>query len=161
MLLQVVFHARLAAGGPSAPWSIDDVAGDLVDKLVRRHPHVFAGTSADDLEGTLGGAQGGREGPDVGHRRRAAVAAGAVAGRQAAEARRHGSAPRCRPSTGSAASCGSSCAAAATPGSTRRWRCGRRRAPTATGWPRRRPRVLAEGRDPAALTPQEWASRWA
>ena len=26
--------------------------GDLVDKLVRRHPHVFAGTSADDLEGT-------------------------------------------------------------------------------------------------------------
>ncbi len=51
MLLQVVFHARLAEEG-AAPWSIDDVAGDLVDKLVRRHPHVFAGTSADDLEGT-------------------------------------------------------------------------------------------------------------
>ena len=31
---------------------IDDVAGDLVDKLVRRHPHVFAGASADDLEGS-------------------------------------------------------------------------------------------------------------
>jgi XTP/dITP diphosphohydrolase len=55
VLLQVVFHARLAeeaAGEGTAPWSIDDVAGDLVDKLVRRHPHVFAGTSADDLEGT-------------------------------------------------------------------------------------------------------------
>ena len=51
VLLQVVFHARLAEEA-QAPWSIDDVAGDLVDKLVRRHPHVFAGTSADDLEGT-------------------------------------------------------------------------------------------------------------
>ena len=37
---------------PTRPWSVDDVAGDLVDKLVRRHPHVFAGGSADDLEGT-------------------------------------------------------------------------------------------------------------
>ncbi len=51
VLLQVVFHARLAQEGVQ-PWSIDDVAGDLVDKLVRRHPHVFAGGSADDLEGS-------------------------------------------------------------------------------------------------------------
>ncbi len=51
VLLQVVFHARLAQESES-PWSIDDVAGDLVDKLVRRHPHVFAGASADDLEGS-------------------------------------------------------------------------------------------------------------
>ena len=51
VLLQVVFHARLAQDG-AQPWSIDDVAGDLVDKLVRRHPHVFAGGSADDLEGS-------------------------------------------------------------------------------------------------------------
>ena len=49
VLLQVVFHARLAS---ETGWGIDDVAGDLVDKLVRRHPHVFAGASADDLEGT-------------------------------------------------------------------------------------------------------------
>ena len=43
VLLQVVFHARLAAER-SAPdgWDIDDVAAGLVDKLVRRHPHVFA-----------------------------------------------------------------------------------------------------------------------
>ena len=50
VLLQVVFHARLAQEA-DRPWSVDDVAGDLVDKLVRRHPHVFAGASADDLEG--------------------------------------------------------------------------------------------------------------
>ena len=41
VLLQVAFHARLAEEA-EAPWSVDDVAGDLVDKLVRRHPHVFA-----------------------------------------------------------------------------------------------------------------------
>ena len=49
VLLQVVFHARLAQEADE-PWSIDDVAGDLVDKLVRRHPHVFAGGDASDLE---------------------------------------------------------------------------------------------------------------
>ena len=49
LLLQIVFHARIASENG---WGIDDVAGDLVDKLVRRHPHVFAGTSADDLEGS-------------------------------------------------------------------------------------------------------------
>ena len=51
VLLQVVFHARLAQEA-ERPWSVDDVAGDLVDKLVRRHPHVFADASADDLEGS-------------------------------------------------------------------------------------------------------------
>jgi XTP/dITP diphosphohydrolase len=51
VLLQVAFHARLAEESADA-WSIDDVAGDLVDKLVRRHPHVFAGASTDDLDGT-------------------------------------------------------------------------------------------------------------
>lgn len=42
VLLQVVFHARIAEESPDRPWSIDDVAATLVDKLVRRHPHVFA-----------------------------------------------------------------------------------------------------------------------
>ncbi len=43
VLLQVLFHARVAADGE---WSfdIDDVAGGLVAKLVGRHPHVFAGS---------------------------------------------------------------------------------------------------------------------
>jgi XTP/dITP diphosphohydrolase len=46
LLLQVVFHSRIAAEDPDDPWSVDDVAGDIVDKLVRRHPHVFGGSGA-------------------------------------------------------------------------------------------------------------------
>jgi XTP/dITP diphosphohydrolase len=49
VLLQVVFHSRIAAERPSSDgggWTIDDVAGDIVDKLVRRHPHVFGSASA-------------------------------------------------------------------------------------------------------------------
>ena len=54
VLLQVVFHARVAeeAAEPQERWSVDDLAGELVAKLVRRHPHVFAGGSAEDLEGS-------------------------------------------------------------------------------------------------------------
>ncbi len=43
VLLQVVFHARLAIEDPDDPFDVDDVARDLVAKLVHRHPHVFAG----------------------------------------------------------------------------------------------------------------------
>ncbi len=43
VLLQVLFHARIAAETPrdEGGFDIDDVAGDLVAKLIRRHPHVF------------------------------------------------------------------------------------------------------------------------
>lgn len=41
LLFQVVFHARIAQERAEDPWSVDDVAAGLVDKLVRRHPHVF------------------------------------------------------------------------------------------------------------------------
>jgi MazG family protein len=41
VLLQVVFHARVAAERPGG-YTIDDVADGIVAKLVRRHPHVFA-----------------------------------------------------------------------------------------------------------------------
>lgn len=47
LLLQVAFHARIAEEAPLDPWSVDDVAGDIVDKLVRRHPHVFGSERAD------------------------------------------------------------------------------------------------------------------
>ncbi|HYN75976.1 MAG TPA: MazG family protein [Candidatus Limnocylindria bacterium] len=53
VLLQVVFHARVASEDPDAPWDVDAVAGDLIDKLVRRHPHVFASeeaTTPDEVE---------------------------------------------------------------------------------------------------------------
>jgi NTP pyrophosphatase (non-canonical NTP hydrolase) len=46
LVLQVVFHSRIAAEHPDEPWSVDDVAGDIVDKLVRRHPHVFGASTA-------------------------------------------------------------------------------------------------------------------
>lgn len=43
VLLQVLFHSRIAAETPGGAggFDIDDVADGLVDKLVRRHPHVF------------------------------------------------------------------------------------------------------------------------
>jgi XTP/dITP diphosphohydrolase len=50
LLLQVVFHARIAAEDPDSGWSIDDVASDIVAKLVRRHPHVFADVHAPTAE---------------------------------------------------------------------------------------------------------------
>jgi ATP diphosphatase len=39
LLLQVVFHARMAE--EAALFTFDDVAAAIVDKMVRRHPHVF------------------------------------------------------------------------------------------------------------------------
>ncbi|KRE62039.1 hypothetical protein ASG78_02930 [Nostocoides sp. Soil756] len=43
VLLQVVFHARVAEDAPEGDaFDVDTVAGLLVEKLVRRHPHVFA-----------------------------------------------------------------------------------------------------------------------
>ncbi|MFI5935586.1 MazG family protein [Actinoplanes sp. NPDC051494] len=51
VLLQVVLHARLAENLPEDErWTIDDVAGTLVDKMVRRNPHVFAGEAVDGVE---------------------------------------------------------------------------------------------------------------
>ncbi len=52
LLLQVVFHARLAQEDADDPFDVQDVAADLVAKLVRRHPHVFADEqAAHDDEG--------------------------------------------------------------------------------------------------------------
>jgi len=42
VLLQVVFHARVAAERTDGTgFTIDDVAAGIVGKLTRRHPHVF------------------------------------------------------------------------------------------------------------------------
>jgi XTP/dITP diphosphohydrolase len=48
LLLQVVFHARVAAEAIEQGFTIDDVAGGIVEKLVHRHPHVFAGLEVAD-----------------------------------------------------------------------------------------------------------------
>ena len=42
VLLQVLFHARVAAEDAGDPFDIDDVADALVTKLMGRHPHIFA-----------------------------------------------------------------------------------------------------------------------
>ena len=46
LLLQVVFHARMAQ--EAGAFDFSDVAAAICDKMVRRHPHVFAGAQADD-----------------------------------------------------------------------------------------------------------------
>lgn len=48
ILLQVYFHARIAEEDPNDPFSIQDVAQSIADKLIRRHPHVFAGLAVGD-----------------------------------------------------------------------------------------------------------------
>ena len=47
VLLQVYFHARMAEEHPTDPFSLEDVAQTVAEKLIRRHPHVFA--EAEDL----------------------------------------------------------------------------------------------------------------
>jgi XTP/dITP diphosphohydrolase len=52
LLLQVVFHARIAQEADPT-FSLDAIAQGVVDKLVRRHPHVFTDlvvTSNEELE---------------------------------------------------------------------------------------------------------------
>ena len=42
VLYQLLFHADLAAANLSDPFDIDDVAGEVEEKMRQRHPHVFA-----------------------------------------------------------------------------------------------------------------------
>ncbi len=54
VLLQAIFHARLAEEAPEGQrWNIDDVAAGLVQKLVSRHPHVFGDTSVSGSDEVL------------------------------------------------------------------------------------------------------------
>ncbi len=48
LLLQVVFHAQMAR--EQGAFGFDDVVAAICDKMVRRHPHVFAGASVEDAE---------------------------------------------------------------------------------------------------------------
>jgi tetrapyrrole methylase family protein/MazG family protein len=40
LLLQIVFHAQMAS--EKGEFTADDVCGKIADKLVKRHPHIFA-----------------------------------------------------------------------------------------------------------------------
>ena len=48
LLFQVVFHSRMAE--EQGVFDFDAVADAMVDKMVRRHPHVFAGETYADLD---------------------------------------------------------------------------------------------------------------
>ncbi len=50
VLLQVVFHARIAEDAEEEAFSIDDVAATIVTKLIHRHPHVFGDAVATTPE---------------------------------------------------------------------------------------------------------------
>ncbi len=52
LLLQVVFHARVAQEDPEDPFDIGDVAAGIAAKLRRRHPHVFGPEPTDGLGAT-------------------------------------------------------------------------------------------------------------
>jgi XTP/dITP diphosphohydrolase len=55
LLMQVVFHAAIAAEGSpddGSGWDVDDVAAGIAAKLVRRNPHVFAPETLEHLPTT-------------------------------------------------------------------------------------------------------------
>lgn len=51
VLLQVVFHAQMAAD--DGAWDVDDVADGIVRKLIRRHPHVFGDVAVSGADEVL------------------------------------------------------------------------------------------------------------
>lgn len=51
LLLQVVFHAQLAA--EEGHFTMDEVIAATVEKLIRRHPHVFGGATVNGVAGVL------------------------------------------------------------------------------------------------------------
>jgi XTP/dITP diphosphohydrolase len=53
LLLQVYFHSRMAEEDATKPFDIEDVAKSVADKLIRRHPHVFAGALVESSEDVL------------------------------------------------------------------------------------------------------------
>ena len=51
LLLQVVFHSQMAS--ERGDWDFDAVTSGIVEKLVRRHPHVFGSENASDSAAVL------------------------------------------------------------------------------------------------------------
>jgi len=51
LLLQVVFHSEIAEG--EGRFTFDDVALGISEKLIRRHPHVYADSQVEGAEGVL------------------------------------------------------------------------------------------------------------
>jgi ATP diphosphatase len=58
LLFQVLFHSKIASEADA--FSLDDVVDTLVDKMVRRHPHVFDGAESFDWDALKAAERGGR-----------------------------------------------------------------------------------------------------
>jgi len=63
LLFQVLFHSKLAS--EAGAFDLDDVVDTLVDKMVRRHPHVFGGAEKFDWEELKAAERTGRTLDDV------------------------------------------------------------------------------------------------
>lgn len=61
LLFQVLFHARMAS--EIGAFDLDDVADALVDKMVRRHPHVFGDATKPDWDGIKAAERAGKDTP--------------------------------------------------------------------------------------------------
>ncbi|GIL37145.1 MazG family protein [Phycicoccus sp. DTK01] len=100
VLLQVVFHARVAEDTGEDGFDVDTVAGLLVEKLVRRHPHVFADGDAttpeqveqqwERIKAVEKGATGGGDASDLGHGLPSTLPVDLAASKVRARARRRG-----------------------------------------------------------------------
>ena len=68
VLLQSVFQARVCESDTGDPFGIDEVADRLVNKLITRHPHVFAAddvADSSDADGNGGEAASQLESPEA------------------------------------------------------------------------------------------------
>lgn len=68
VLLQSVFQARVCESDAEDPFDIDEVADRLVNKLITRHPHVFAAddvADSSDADGNGGEAASQSESPEA------------------------------------------------------------------------------------------------
>ena len=84
LLLQVIFHAEIAAEHDGG-FTIDDIAAGIADKLIGRHPYVFATKERPPISTSAGRAEGRRKGPDIGpgwHPRPAVVSGSSEQNRQ-------------------------------------------------------------------------------
>lgn len=50
VLLQVIFHARMAEEASEGSFNVEDVAKGVSDKLISRHPHVFGGVEVSGTD---------------------------------------------------------------------------------------------------------------
>lgn len=51
LLMHIVFHSQIAA--EKGDFDFDDVAGRITEKMIRRHPHVFAGRKAENSNAVI------------------------------------------------------------------------------------------------------------